>query len=192
MSVSRRAFPQLVGRIVEVFAPHGPAVDGLAERHAVDAVDPGVDKAVVGQNFHYRDDSARAVDILNMVMGIGGDLAQHRGMARQGVNVVHCEIHPGLGGDGEKVQHGVGRASHCDVESHGVEHRLPSGDIAWQDAFVTINIIIEGVFDYLCRGALEQLFAVDVGGNDCAVSRQREADSLVERVHGVGGEHSRA
>jgi hypothetical protein len=52
-----------------------------------------------------------------------GDLAQHRNLAGQPVDVVHGEIDLALVGDGEQVQHRVGRPAHGDIQRHGVLER---------------------------------------------------------------------
>ena len=41
-------------------------------------------------------------------------------------------------------------------------------------------------------GALKEQFAIGMGGDHRAVAGQGQAEGLVEAVHGVGGEHSRA
>ena len=186
----RGAFPQLVDFIVEEFAAHGIAVDGAAERETVDAVDRSVDQAGVGQYFHYREDAACSVHILDMVVGVGRHLAQHGCLAREGVDVGHGEVGAGLVGHCQQVEHGVGGATHGNVEGHGVEHCLAGGDAAWEHAEVAVAVVGVGVLHNLGGSLFEEFAAVDVCRHHSAVAGERETDGFVERVHGVGGEHA--
>ena len=90
------------------------------------------------------------------------------------------------------MQHGIGASSHGYVERHGIEESLPRGDALWQHALVAILIVCVGVLDNLPCGGLEEFYAVLMGSKNCTVARQRQADGLCERVHGVGSEHTRA
>ncbi len=95
-------------------------------------------------------------------------------------------------GYGQQVKHGVGGAAHRYVECHCVEHCLAGGYVAGKHALVIVVVVGEGVLYDLAGRLAEQLFALTVGGHYGAVAGQCKAYGLVERVHRVGGEHSRA
>ena len=88
------------------------------------------------------------------------------------------------------MEHGVGGATHGDVERHGVEEGVACGDASWQHAVVAVAVVSEGVVHDEPGGILEEAHAVDVGGHDGAVAGQRETDGFGERVHRVGSEHA--
>ena len=90
------------------------------------------------------------------------------------------------------MEHGVGAAAHGDVEGHGIEERFPGGDAAGQYALVAILIVGQCVLHNLSGGILEESDAVFMGGEDGTVAGQGETDGLGQRVHRVGGEHTRA
>ena len=110
----------LFGFAARCFAPQVEGRDGLAERAPVDPPGRGVEQSAAGEFAQDREDAARTVDILDMVMRVGGDLAQYGHPARKAVDILHREIHPGLVGHGQQVQHRIGRAAHGDVERHGI------------------------------------------------------------------------
>ena len=95
-------------------------------------------------------------------------------------------------GDGQEMEHRVGGASHGDVKRHGIEEGLTGGDGERQYAFVSVPIVFISVFHDDFSRIHEEVFPVLVGRHDATVAGQGEADGLVEAVHGVGGEHSRA
>ena len=127
-----------------------------------------------------------------MVCRVWRHLAQHRHLARQAVDIVDGEVGAGFGGYCKEVEHGVGGAAHGYVEAHGVEHRGARSDGAREHALVAVAIVFPGVFNNNFCGAAEKIAAHHVCGDNGSVAGQAEADGLDERVHGVGGEHSRA
>ena len=125
-------------------------------------------------------------------MRVRGQLAEAGHAAAQLVDVLHAEVHTGLVGYGQKVEHGVGGAAHGDVERHGVEESLAGGDGAGEHAFVALFVVLQRVRHDEACGILEEAEAVGVGGENGAVAGQRESECFSEAVHGVGREHARA
>ncbi len=87
------------------------------------------------------------------------------------------------------MQHGVGRATHGDVEGHSVLKGLTGGDRTRQDALVLIVVVAPGDLDDGSSRVLVELLASSVGGKRGAVAGQGQAKGLGQAVHGVGGEH---
>ena len=81
------------------------------------------------------------MDVLDVVMRRRRDLTNIGNLAAQPVDVLHGEHHARLVGDGEQVEHRVGRAAHGDVERHGVLECLTRGDRPRQDRFVPIFVV---------------------------------------------------
>ena len=127
-----------------------------------------------------------------ILLSIRRELAQARHVTAQAVNVSHCEFGLSLLGDSEQVEHGVGAATHGNVESHGVEESVASGYAARKYALIAVLIVGEGVLHNLACSCLEEFDTVLVSCEDGAVARQSHTDGLGKRVHGVGCEHTRA
>src|SRR6202012_5321843 len=150
-----------------------PAAERLAHVGAVHGGAVGVDQAGAVQLAQDGHDAAGAVHVLHVHIALGGgDLAQARGGARQPVDVGHGEGHAALVGRGQKVQHGVGRTAHGDVQPHGVLEGGEVGDVARQDALVVLVVVTVGQVDGQAAGFEEQAFAVAVGGQHRAVAGQ--------------------
>ena len=186
------AFPEFIGLSIEVFASDSVAVHCFSKGHAVDTFHFGVYESGIGENLHDREDASGAVHVLDVVVGVGCHFAEHRGLARERVDVIHREVGACFMGHGEQMEHCVCRAAHRYVEGHGVEHGLAYGYIAWEHTGVAVAVVGICVAHYHLGRFLEQLQAVDVSGHYGSVAGEGEADCFVERVHGVGGEHSGA
>ena len=186
VKAGRGAQVALFGFAARCFAPQVEGRDGLAERAPVDPPGRGVEQSAAGEFAQDREDAARTVDILDMVMRVGGDLAQYGHPARKAVDILHREIHPGLVGHGQQVQHRIGRAAHGDVERHGILEGCLRGHRARE------QVIAFGIADDQRCGLFEQAAAVDMRGHDGAVARERESERFGQAVHRVGGEHPRA
>ena len=170
-----------------------PAVQRRPHRRRVDGGALAMHQAAARQHAQDAHDAARAMHVLHMhVRHGGGDLADHRHAAAQAVDVGHGEVDAGLLCRGQKVQHGVGRAAHRDVERHRVLERLERGDAAGQGGGVVLAVPALAEIDHQPPGLLEQPLAVAVGRQRGAVAGQRQPQRLVQAVHRVGGEHARA
>ena len=90
------------------------------------------------------------------------------------------------------MKHRIRRATHGDVEGHGVEKCCTSGDATWQNALVALLIVFQCVLDNQFCGVLEELDAIHVSSQDGTIARQRESDGFGKRVHRIGSEHTRA
>ncbi|MNL16627.1 hypothetical protein D3C87_1376790 [compost metagenome] len=139
------------------------------------------------------DHATGAVHVFHVVLlGGGRHLAQLGHLAGHAVDVGHGEVHLGLLGRRQQVQHRIGGAAHGDVQGHGVLERRLGGDVARQGALVILLVVAIGQSDDALTGQLEQLLAIGVGRQHGAVARLGEAQGLGQAVHGVGGEHAGA
>lgn len=111
-------------------------------------------------------------------------------MAREGVDVVHREVHASFMCNGKQVENSVGTSAHGNIKRHGVEEGAARGDAAGQYALVAVAVVAEGVVDNQMGSIDEELTSCDMGGNDSTIAGERKAESLGEAVHTVGGEHA--
>ena len=167
--------------------------EGAGEGAAFHAEDVGVDESSAVELGKDAEDASGAVAVFDAVLlCVGCELAEAGHSAREGVDILHGEVHFSLLGDGEQVEYGVGAASHGDVECHGVEEGLARGDAAWQHALVVVLVVGECVPDDLSCCLLHEPYAVLVCGEYGAVAGQSQSYGFGEGVHGVCGEHTGA
>ena len=147
----------------------------------------------LGQFAQNAQDTACAVFLLNAVLlPVGGEFAEERHPTRKGVDVAHLEVNPTLLGYCQQVEYGVGRCTHSDIERHSVEEGCTRSNAARQNGVVAVLVVGQGVLHNELGGIAEKLHTIDVCGQNTAVARQREAEGLRQRVHGVGSKHARA
>ena len=178
-----------LGRVAgNVVALNGLAHGGRVDRRHIPVNEPG--PLQLAQNGH---DAARAMHVLHMhIRHRRRDLAEHRHLAGQAVDIRHVEGHLALIGGSEQVKHRIGRAAHGDVERHRVLEGLEIRDVARQHALVVLLVIATGEIDDQVARLHKEALAVRMGRQHRAIARQREAQRLGEAVHGIGGEHARA
>ena len=116
--------------------------------------------------------------------------AQDRCAARQHVDIIYREIGAGLIGNGEEMKNSICRPPHSDVKGHGIEHGLTRGNRARKHRVIAVTIITPCVFNNLTGRTVEERKTLTRCGENRTVARQREPDSLVERVHRICGEHA--
>src|SRR5690554_1914530 len=187
------------GTLIKVFGA-GQAVlthyvvmaDGVGQTGIIDAAYAAVDELSPLQFCQYAQDASGPVDVLHVVVAVGGHFAQNRRLAGKLVDVVHAKIDLRFVGNGQEVQHGIGASAHGNIEGHGVHKGRLGGNVAGQYRNITVLVIAVGQFYNLVGGVFEELSTVHVGGYNGAVARQGQSQSLVEAVHGVGGKHARA
>ncbi len=179
-SSARSAVPQAIGfgSICRTF--RRIALDSLFQSKTVDTLHAGMQQPIESKLLHYRQDSSGTVYILDMVMRIRGHLAEHRGDTRQAVDIVDSEVGSSLVGNGQQMEHSVGRAAHGDIERHGVEHRLACGDVAREYRVIAMAIVGFGILHNLTGSTPEELAAVGMCGENCAVAGKSKADGFVE------------
>ena len=153
----------------------GDAVLGnvFSQRSSVHAFAGKVKQASFSQFTHYAENAARTVLFLDAVLlPVGCKFAEEGYLAAQGVNVLHLEINFAFLSHGQQMEHGVGRGAHSNVERHGIEEGLSSGDAAGQDTLVAVLIVCEGVLYDEAGSILEELYAILVCSQDAAVAGQ--------------------
>ena len=164
---------------VDVLLEDGILLDVLTERCTIDTLATEVEQIALGEFAEDAEDAACTVLLLHRILlRIGSKFAEARNHAAQTVDVLHLEIHATLLRYGKQVKHGVRRATHGDVEGHGVEECCTSGDAAWQNALVALLIIFQCVLDNQLCGVLEELDTIHVGSQNRTVAGQRESDGL--------------
>ena len=163
----------------------------LGQCSAVHTLHRGVYQTTLGQFAKQVEHTTGTTALLHAVLlAVGSQLAQEGSLAREFVHILHGEVHLCLLCHGQQVQHGVGACAHGDVQGHGIHESLTSGNATGQNALVAILIVCKGILHYLSGSILEELYAVGMGSQDGTVAGERQADTLGEVVHGVGGEHT--
>jgi hypothetical protein len=76
------------------------------------------------QHFITWRECRRPVQVHRQVLAAGLQVAQHRGLLAHALEVVDGPFHAGRMGDGQEVQHRVGRAAGGHDHGHGVLDRL--------------------------------------------------------------------
>ena len=121
-----------------------------------------------------------------MVVSGGGELADVGRAPGEFVHAFERIVHIRLARDGERMQHGVGAAAHCHVERERVVERVLRDELPRQRAALLRHR------DGTLRRRPPEFHATRIGGENRAVARQRDAQRLVEAVHGIGREHAAA
>ena len=91
-------------------------------------------QAGVQQHLHDHGRAADQVEVFHHVAASRLQVGQHRRGGGDGVEVVDARIDLGFVGDGDEVQHGVGRAAEGHDHADGIEERLAGHDVARPDA----------------------------------------------------------
>ena len=89
-----------------------------------------VQQAGLEQALGDHGDAARVVQVPRHVAAARLEVAQQRRLRGDAVEVVDVELHAGLAGDGEQVQHAVRRAAAHGDRRDGVLQRLAGDDVA--------------------------------------------------------------
>src|SRR5699024_4124080 len=137
-------------------------------------------------------DSAGTVHVLHMeVRVVGGHLGQARHVPADRVDIGQGEVHLGLLGRGQDVQHGVGGSAHRHFECHRVGERVLGGDAPGGSGVVFVLVVPAREVDDGAPGVEEELLAGGVGGQCGPVAGQGEPEGFGQAVHRVGREHAR-
>ena len=88
------------------------------------------------------------------------------------------------------MQHSIRRAAHSDIQCHGIHKGRASSYVTRQHALVTIFVVSKGILDDLTSSLLEKFDTVGMGSKDGAVARQRETNSLSQRIHAISSKHA--
>ena len=110
-------------------------------------------------------------------------LTQLRHFAGQLVDITHGEIDFGFLRCRQQVQNGIGRATHRDIQCHGVLKRRFAGDIAWQRGSIILLVVAFGQFNDALACGKEQLFTIGMGRQQRAIARLRKTQRFGQAVH---------
>ena len=184
---------EVLGLLAGLAAADVPLVQPLVQRIRVNRMNVLVEQAGAVQLTQQGGDTAGTVHMLNVVLGgVRGDLRQAGNLTRDAVDVVQGEVGARLVSNRQGVQHGVGRTTHRHIQGHGVLERLLGSNRAGQNRLVILVIVTLGQLNDAAAGIQEQLLTSHLGSQGGAVTGQCQADSLVQAVHGVCGEHTSA
>ena len=187
---SEEQFLRLLARLA---AADIPLVQPLVQRVSVNRMNVLVQQAGTVQLTQQGGDTAGTVHVLNVVLGgVRGNLRQAGNLTRNTVNVLQSEVGTRLVSDRQGVQHGVGRTAHRHIQRHGVLERLLGGNRTGQNRLVILLVVALGQLNDAAAGIQEQLLTSHLGSQGGAVTGQRQANGLIQAVHGVRGEHTRA
>ena len=87
----------------------------------------------VEQGLHHHGHPTHPVEVDHVVLPVRLGVGDVGYATRHPVEVVKVEMHPGLGGDGQEVQHGVGGTTKCVHHGNGVLECLLGQDLARGD-----------------------------------------------------------
>ena len=124
----------------------------------------GVEQLCAIELTEDRHDAAGAMHVLEVVVARRRHFAKVGNLARQAVDVAQVEVDLAFLRGGQQVQHGVGRATHGDVQRHGVLERRLARDVTRQDTGVVFLVVAPGQVDDGAAGLAEKLLAVRVRG----------------------------
>ena len=165
----------------------------LGQRHAIHTDSRAIDKATFIQFIQNTQDTTSTTALLYRVfLCVRRQFAQARYLATEGIDILHGKVGTCLLSHCQQVQHGIGTTSHGDIKCHCIHKGFAGSDITRQYALVTIFVISKGILHYLTGCCLKQLYTVGMGCQNRTITWKRKADSLCERVHRVGSEHTRA
>ena len=160
-------------------------LDVLAQRFAGDGGNIQIQQALLGQLGLHGGDAACGVEVGHVSRTGGSQMAEVRGLGADLVEELQVDGDPGLVGDGQQVQHGVGGAAQRHITGERVADGALVDDLAGSDAL--IDHLHDGH-----TGVLGQLQTLRVDRRDGAVAGQGDADGLAQAVHAVGGVHAGA
>ncbi|WP_184440239.1 hypothetical protein [Mycobacterium sp. AZCC_0083] len=139
----------------------------------------------VQQRLHHDGHAADLVDVLHHMAAERLHVGQVRHLLPDAREVRKRELDVGLPGDGQQVQHGVRRPTEGHDDGDGVLERLLGEDVAGGDAAPQHP-------DHRFAGLACVVVAPLVDGHGRCAARQRHAQRLSGRRHGVGGVHAAA
>ena len=154
---------------------HRPTGDGQAVP---------VEQSGLEQLGHHHRDPTDPIDIGHVVLPVGLGVGQVGHPGGHGVEVVQLQLDPRLVGDGQQVEYGVGRAPEGHGHGDGVLEGLLGHDLAGPDP--EPEQLHHGL-----AGGEGGVVPTAVDSRSRRAARQRHAQGLGHRGHGVGGEHAR-
>ena len=161
------------------------AVGQVLVHGAHDGQRAAVEQAGLAQLVHDHRHAAHGIQVNERARAGRLQLHQVRGARACRIPIVHGDGMARLLGDGGEVQHRVRGTSEGHIAFHGVMDGGLGDDVLDADA------LLKKLHD-LHAGVLGQAEALGVHGGDGAVAGKRDAQSLAQAVHGVGGEHAGA
>ena len=94
--------------------------------------------------------------------------------------------------DRKNVKNGVGRATHRNIQAHCVLKGVLGGDGTGQNRIIIIVVVRTAHINNAVASFQEELLALNLRGQGGAVTGKRQANGLVQAVHGICGEHTSA
>ena len=178
----------IVHRADDLLVQHAGVFHPFMLRNARNGHRGAVEQARLFELLYDGGDAARLVQILDIVLARGRELADVRHLFAHFVESVDGKVffaHAHLVRQRQKVQHAVGRGADGVVHRHGVADRCGGQDIGGT------YVLFHGVHHRFAR-LLREHDAAGVNHRDGAVAGQRHTQSLGEAVEAVRREHPRA
>ena len=157
-------------------------VELLAERLVKHGRAVTVDQAGTVELTKNGHDAAGAMHVFHVVLlRRRCHLGQARHLARHAVDVGHREVHASLLRGSEKVQHGIGRSAHRDIEAIAFSKALKLAMLRGRTLASSFSYQRRHRVDSYLPCLAEQHLAVGMRRQQRAVAGQREAERLGEQ-----------
>ena len=184
---------QVLRLLARLAAADIPLVQPLVQRVSVNRMNVLVQQARTVQLAQQCGNTAGTVHVLNVVLsGVRGDLRQAGNLTRNTVNILQGEVSARLVRNRQGVQHGVGRTAHRHIQRHSVLERLLGRNGAGQNRLVILLVVALSQLHDAAASVQEQLLTSHLSSQGGAVTGQSQTNRLIQAVHGVRGEHTRA
>src|SRR6056297_1143459 len=157
----------------------------LGHRPAGDGHHVAVQQSGVEQHLEHHRYATDLVEVAHVELAARLHVGDVRDAIGDPVEVVEVEVDPGLVGERQQVQHGVGRTTEGGGDGDRVLERLLGHDLTWRDTE-------SEQVDHCGAGTLGVTFAATADGRRRRGARQAHADRFGDRAHRVGGEHAAA
>ena len=165
--------------------------NGFRQGHAIHTIHGCIQQTALRQFIQDIQNTTGTVHILNMIfLCIRCHLAQTRNPTGQHIDVVHREVHTRFMGNGQQVKHRIGRATHCNIQCHGIQEGFTGSNAFWQYAFIAFFIIFISILYNQCCCILKELGTVGMSSQNGSITWQGQTNGFIQAVHGIGRKHS--
>jgi len=170
---------------------NGILINSLCQRHSVYPANRRVHQTSFGQFVHDCNNSTGTVHILNVILlCVRSYFAKARSLAGKHINVVHLEVDSRFMGNSQQVKNRIGRTTHRNIQSHGIQKSLASGNATRKHALVPLFIIFHRIIHNQLSSIFEKLRTVFMRGYNGPVSGKSQADGFVQAVHRICCKHT--
>ena len=172
----------LVDRPDHVLVPVAGAGDFLAHGAPGNGQRIAMELFSVEQGFEHYGQATSVEEFFHQIFARGHQIDDCWDIAAQPVPVVEPDIDPDTPGQGQQMDHGVGRTADGAIGHHRIFERFAGEDIG------RFEVVFHHIDD-TAAGELRHNPATAVDGGDCRIARKRHAQCLGHRSHGGGSAH---